>query len=71
MEQNEPKQEEKADIGYYFNFREVLTYYFRKKDPSRPTNTNLRLMHGINKISIIMFLICLIVIVTRFIVRAF
>ncbi len=67
----EEKEEEKKDVGYYFNFKEVLTYYFRKKDPSRPSNTNLKLMHGINKISIIMFLICLIVIITRVIVRSF
>lgn len=63
--------EEKKDMGYYFNFSEVLGYYFRKKDPNRPTNTSLKMMHGINKISIIMFLICLIVIVGRFIIRAF
>ncbi|MCR9249928.1 MAG: hypothetical protein NXI20_05865 [bacterium] len=67
----EEKEEEKKDVGYYFNFKEVVTYYFRKKDPSRPSNTNLKLMHGINKISIIMFLICLIVIITRVIVRSF
>lgn len=63
------KDEEKG-LGYYMDFREVLNYYFRKKDPSRPTNTNLKMMHGINKISMIMFLICLIVIITRFITRA-
>lgn len=61
---------EKKDLGYYFNFKEVLNYYFRKKDPNRPTNTNLKMMHGINKISMIMFLICLIVIVVRFIMRS-
>jgi len=69
MAENE-SNEEKKDVGYYFNFREVLMYYFRKKDPNRPTNTNLKMMHGINKISMIMFLICLIVIITRFIMRS-
>ena len=69
--QTKNKAEEEKNLGYYFNLREVLTYYFRKKDPSRPINTNLRMMHGINKISIIMFLICLIVIITRLIIRAF
>ncbi len=64
------KEEDKKDLGYYFDFREVLTYFFRKKDPNRPTNTNIKMMHGINKISIIMFLICVIVIVTRFIIRS-
>jgi len=39
-----------------FDFSEVLTYFFRKKDPNRKTNFNLRTMHTINKISILMFL---------------
>ncbi len=64
-------RDEKKDVGYYFNLSEVLGYYFRKKDPNRPSNTNIKIMHGINKISIIMFLICLIVIITRVIIRSF
>ncbi|MBW7469227.1 hypothetical protein ABID22_003989 [Pontibacter aydingkolensis] len=39
-----------------FNFTEVATYFFRKKDPNRKSNFNLRTMHTINKISILMFL---------------
>ncbi|MEJ8802372.1 DUF6728 family protein [Pontibacter sp. H249] len=39
-----------------FDFKEVATYFFRKKDPNRKTNFNLRAMHTINKISIVMFL---------------
>jgi hypothetical protein len=35
---------------------EVLGYFFRRKDPSRPTNINIRMMHGVNRISIIIFL---------------
>ncbi len=31
-------------------------YFFRKKDPGRPTNFNLKVMHYINAIAIIMFL---------------
>ena len=73
-EQNEQattnQRDEKPGIGYYFGFKEVLTYFFRKKDPSRPKNVNLRMMHGINKISIIMFLIAVIVMVVRAIVRS-
>ena len=68
--QSMKEEDQKRDVGYYFNFKEVLTYFFRKKDPSRPTNTSLKMMHGVNKISIIMFLICLIVIVSRYIIRA-
>ena len=32
-------------------------YFFRKKDPNRPDNFNLRAMHMINKIAIIVFLV--------------
>lgn len=53
----------------YFNFNEVLGYYFRKKDPSRPSSFNLKMMHGINKISLLLFLICVIVIIARYISR--
>lgn len=52
-----------------FDFGPVLGYFFRKKDPNRPTNFNLKVMHGINKISIIMFLIALTVMIVRFISR--
>jgi len=34
----------------------VLMYFFRKKDPNRPNNINLKIMHIINATAIIMFL---------------
>ncbi|GAA4298326.1 hypothetical protein GCM10023183_06560 [Nibribacter koreensis] len=40
-----------------FDFSEVATYFFRKKDPNRKTNFNLRTMHTINKVSMLMFLV--------------
>lgn len=55
----------------FFGLGEVFGYFFRKKDPSRPTNFNIRAMHGINKISMLMFLICVIVIITRYISKLF
>jgi hypothetical protein len=30
-------------------------YLFRKKDPNRPVNTNIKIMHIINAIAITMF----------------
>lgn len=53
----------------FFGLGEVLGYYFRKKDPNRPKNFNLKLMHGINKISIIMFLIAVVVMAYRYFTR--
>lgn len=41
----------------FFKVGEVFGYFFRKKDPSRPSNVNIRMMHGINKISIVVFLL--------------
>jgi hypothetical protein len=32
-------------------------YFFRKKDPNRPINFNLRVMHAINAIAITVFLL--------------
>jgi hypothetical protein len=52
-----------------FDFREVGTYFFRKKDPNRKTNFNLRSMHFINKLSMLIFLICLIVLAYRIFFR--
>lgn len=69
MAEQENKQEEKMKLKEYFGFGEVLGYFFRKKDPSRPKNFNLKVMHGINKISIIMFLIALTVMIARAIMR--
>ena len=66
----EQNKEEKKEVGYYFDFKEVMTYFFRKKDPNRPSNINIKMMHGINKISMLMFLICVIVIIARFIMRS-
>lgn len=43
-----------------FDFTEVATYFFRKKDPNRKSTFNLRAMHTINKISILMFLAAII-----------
>jgi len=34
----------------------VLMYLFRKKDPNRPDNINIRIMHFINAFAIIVFL---------------
>jgi hypothetical protein len=55
MEQSEqPKK--KSGVREFFSLGEVGNYFFRKKDPSRPSNINIRMMHGVNKISIVVFL---------------
>lgn len=47
---------------------QLLNYlYLKKRDPNAPHNTNIRLMHGMNRISIFMFLFALVVMVIRLI----
>ncbi len=45
---------------------QVLTYfYLRKRDKDAPHNTNIFLMHGMNRISLFVFLIGIIVMIIR------
>lgn len=55
-------------IKEFFQMGEVGNYFFRvfrKPDPDQKTNFNLRMMHGINKISILVFLAAVIVMIAR------
>lgn len=61
------REEKSSSVKEYFAFGEVLGYFFRKKDPNHRPNFNLRMMHGINKISIIIFLLG----ITFFILKRF
>ncbi len=63
----EKQKEEKTN---YFDFSEVLGYFFRKKDPNRPKNFNIRAMHAINKISMLIFACAVIFIIVRAILRS-
>ena len=51
-------------------WNQVLTYfYIRKRDPNAPKNINTSLMHGMNRISLFIFLIGIIVMIVRVIRR--
>lgn len=66
--QSTTDEKKKLSIREFFTLGEVGGYFFRKKDPSRPSNINIRMMHGINKISIAIFLVgVLYLILKRFI----
>ncbi|MGZ3777577.1 MAG: DUF6728 family protein, partial [Mucilaginibacter sp.] len=39
----------------FFFLLNLFMYFFRKKDPNRPTSFNLKVMHIINATAIIMF----------------
>lgn len=55
-----------------FKIGEVFKYFvrvFQKPKPGAPTNFNIRTMHTINKISIVMFLFCVLVMLYRAFLR--
>jgi hypothetical protein len=56
-------------IKNFLSIGPVFSYFFRifRKDKERkyPHSFSLKMMHGINKISILMFIVCLIIMVTR------
>jgi hypothetical protein len=60
-------QGEKKKLGFreFLSLGEVGGYFFRRKDSNRPSNVNIKIMHGINKISIIVFLLGIIFLVLK------
>lgn len=48
-------------IFYYIN---PLTLFGERKE--RTDNTNLKMMHGINRLSILMFLACIVIMLIKF-----
>ena len=51
-------------------WQQVLTYfYLRKRDPKDPKNMSIKFMHGMNRISLFIFLIGVIVMIVRLIIK--
>lgn len=49
-------------------WKQILTYfYIRKRDPNAPRDMSIKFMHGMNRISLFMFLIAIIVMIVRLI----
>lgn len=65
MMKNNRKNNDKNTLKEYFQLGEVAGYFFRKKDPERPTNFNIRSMHIINKISMTVFLLGIIYLIAK------
>jgi hypothetical protein len=61
----QPELKKKLSLKEFFSLGEVGGYFFRKKDPSRPSNINIKMMHGVNKISIVIFLLGVIYIIIK------
>ena len=63
------EKKKKRSFREFFSLGEVGGYFFRRKDPNRPVNVNIKIMHGINKISIIVFLLAIIFLVVKRLLR--
>jgi len=51
-------------------WKQILTYlYIRKRDPNDPRNINIKMMHGMNRISLFVFLLGIIVMIFRLFFR--
>lgn len=47
-------------------WNQILQYLFlRKKDPDAPRSSYLKMMHGMNRISILLFLVCVVILLIR------
>ncbi len=47
-------------------WQQILRYfYLRKADPNAPRSVNMTLMHGMNRISIFVFLVALIIMIVK------
>jgi hypothetical protein len=52
---------QKSRLRTYFEVGDIFRYFTRVFKKQETTNFNLKMMHGINKISIIMFLCAIII----------
>jgi hypothetical protein len=50
--------------------KQIATYlYLRKKDPNTPDSSWVNYMHGINRISLLLFLFAIVVIIVKLILK--
>ncbi|NML24047.1 hypothetical protein HHL16_24430 [Pseudoflavitalea sp. G-6-1-2] len=55
-------------MGIWKQFAEYL--YIKKRDPNAPKTFSLKMMHGINRLSLIMFVIAIIIMIIKLISKA-
>ncbi|HEY5691682.1 MAG TPA: DUF6728 family protein [Cyclobacteriaceae bacterium] len=65
MEKETSEPRKKLSIKEFFKLGEVGGYFFRGKESNRPSNINIKMMHGVNKISIVIFLLGVLYIILR------
>ena len=55
--ENSSGDRKKFSLKEFLSLGEVGAYFFRKKDANRVSNFNTKIMHGINKFAIVVFLL--------------
>lgn len=69
IDMEEDNKKKKSGFKDFFSLGEVGGYFFRKKDPTRPNNINIRMMHGVNKISIVVFLAGVLYLIFKLVIK--
>lgn len=59
----------RSRLREFLQLNEVFGYFFRGKDSSRPNNINIRMMHGINKISMLIFLLGVLYLIYKLVIK--
>lgn len=50
-------------------WNQILQYlYIKKRDPNQPRNTYIKFMHGMNRISLLMFIVALIIMLIKLVI---
>lgn len=52
-------------MGIWNQFAQYL--FLKKKDPNQPDTSWIRYMHGMNRISLLMFVVCLVIMLFKFV----
>ena len=66
MSTESEKPKPKLSLKEFFSLGDVGRYFFRSKEANKPANVNVRIMHGINRLAIVIFLAGVIYIVVKF-----
>jgi hypothetical protein len=66
MSEEEDKSKSKLSLREFFSIGDVGRYFFRSKGANKSANVNTRIMHGINRLAIVIFLAGAIYIVVKF-----
>jgi len=64
--EKQPEEKKKMSLKDFFSLGEVGEYFFRtKKDNNNKADINLRMMHSINRIAILVFLASIIYLIFK------